>query len=364
MVLLSGLITGPIFDRGYLTTLIAVGTFLIVFGHMMLSLTHNFWQALLAQGFTIGFGAGCLYIPSIAIMPTYFTTNIGLAIGLAASGSSMGGIIYPIMFYKLIRECAVPIFDQVYPLLIFSMHLAQVGYPWSVRIIGFTSLATLLIPLAIMRIRVKPGKIRKIIDWSAFVDLPYMFFAIGCVIGFIGLYVALFYTSYYGQANHITDESLSFYLVPILNAGSVFGRTLPNWLSDKIGPLNVLVPGALSVGILLLCYLAATNVGGLVVCTLLFGFASGIFIALPPVLFAALTKDKSLVGTRMGMGFAMISVGVLSGGPGAGSILGTGSTNLDWTGTWVYAGVAALVAGSIFAILRIMKGGFKLMVKV
>jgi hypothetical protein len=35
-------------------------------------------------------------------MPTYFTTRIGLAIGLAASGSSMGGIIYPIMFYKLI----------------------------------------------------------------------------------------------------------------------------------------------------------------------------------------------------------------------------------------------------------------------
>jgi MFS family permease len=102
MVLLVGTISGPIFDRGYLTSLLVVGATLIVFGHMMLSLCQTYWQSLLAQGFTIGIGAGCLYIPSIAIMPTYFTTRIGLAIGLAASGSSMGGIIYPIMFYKLI----------------------------------------------------------------------------------------------------------------------------------------------------------------------------------------------------------------------------------------------------------------------
>lgn len=60
---------------------------------------------------------------------------------------------------------------------------------------------------------------------------------------FIGLYVGFFYISYYGQATGYTDASLSFYLVPILNAGSVFGRTLPNWLADKVGPANVIMPG-------------------------------------------------------------------------------------------------------------------------
>lgn len=70
-----------------------------------------------------------------------------------------------------------------------------------------------------------------------------MVFTIGCLIGFIGLYVGIFYLSYFGQSNGYTDTSLSFYLVPILNAGSVFGRTLPNILSDKIGPLNVITPG-------------------------------------------------------------------------------------------------------------------------
>lgn len=93
---------------------------------------------------------------------------------------------------------------------------------------------------------------------------------------------------------------------------------------------------------------------------LLFGFFSGIFIALPPVLFVALTEDKSKVGTRIGMGFAMIGLGVLAGGPGGGAILG----NDNWTATWIYAGVMPIAAGCIFAGIRLYKAGGKLMIKV
>lgn len=89
MVLVVGAFVGPIYDRGYLRTLLIVGSFLIVFGHMMLSLCTTFWQCILAQGFVIGIGGGCLFVPAIAILPTYFSSKIGLAIGLAASGSSM-----------------------------------------------------------------------------------------------------------------------------------------------------------------------------------------------------------------------------------------------------------------------------------
>lgn len=178
------------------------------------------------------------------------------------------------------------------------------------------------------------------------------------------LYVGIFYFSYFGQATGITSASLSFYLVPILNAGSVFGRTLPNWLSDKIGPLNVITPGAFMVGIILLCNIAVHNVGGIVVTVLFFGFFSGIFIALPPVLFVALTKDKSKVGTRIGMGFAIVGCGVLAGGPGGGGILQRHAGSLDWTGTWTYGGVCIIVSGIMFAILRWLKVGFKVMVKV
>lgn len=90
-VLFVGAATGPVFDRGHLRLLLLIGSFGVVFGFMMLSLCKEFWQAMLAQGFCIGLGGGMLFVPSVAIMPTYFNTRLGLAVGLAASGSSMGG---------------------------------------------------------------------------------------------------------------------------------------------------------------------------------------------------------------------------------------------------------------------------------
>lgn len=104
MVLLVGAVVGPVYDNGYFRYLLVFGSFFIVFGFMMLSLCNDFWQCLLAQGFCVGIGGGALFVPAVAIMPTYFTTKLGLALGLAASGSSMGGIIYPIMFYRLLDE--------------------------------------------------------------------------------------------------------------------------------------------------------------------------------------------------------------------------------------------------------------------
>jgi hypothetical protein len=68
-LLLTGVFSGPMYDRGHLRLLLVIGTLLVVFGHMMLSLCHNFWQVLLAQGFVIGIGGGCLFIPAVAILP-------------------------------------------------------------------------------------------------------------------------------------------------------------------------------------------------------------------------------------------------------------------------------------------------------
>lgn len=339
LVLTIGAVSGPIFDRGYFRYLLLAGSFLVVFGHMMLSLCHEFWQCILAQGFTIGIGAGLLFVPAIAIMPAYFSTRIGLAIGLAASGSSMGGIIYPIVFYRLID---------------------QIGYGWSVRVLGFMCLATLVVPLTVMKMRFKPPKARALVDWSAFTDKDYMTFVCGALIGYIGLYVSFFYISFYGQQQRITSNDMSFYLVPILNAGSVFGRTLPNWLSDYTGPLNCIVPGALVTGVLILCLISVHSAAALIAEAALLGFFSGIYIALPPVIFVKLTPDKSKIGTRIGMGMGMLGCGVLAGGPGGGGILQRrGMDDLDWTGTWVYGGVCTLASGLIMLAVRFKQAGFK-----
>lgn len=341
MLLAVGIFVGPIYDRGYLRSLLVVGNFGVVFGHMMLSLCTEYWQVLLAQGFCVGIGAGCLFVPSVSVLPTYFSTRIGLAVGVGSSGSSIGGIIYPIILYRLID---------------------RIGFAWSVRVVAFIALGTLLIPIAIMKMRVKAPKPRALIDWSAFTDVPFIVFVIATLIGFMGLSIVLFYLSYDAGERHVTGTKMSFYIVAIFNAGSTLGRIAPNALSDRTGPFNLLAPCAVITGVLMFCMIAVKSEAAIIVVALLVGFCSGVFIAMPPVCFIALIKDKSRIGTRVGMGFSIAALGLLIGGPAGGSILGT-KDPLNWAGLWSFGGVSACVAGVVYAALRVARGGFKLNVK-
>ena len=342
MLLTVGFLSGPIYDRGYLRALVMSGSFAIVFGLMMLSLCKTYWEAVLCQGFVIGIGAGCLFVPCVAVLPTYFSTRLGLAVGIAVAGASLGGIIYPIVLYQL---------------------LGQIGFGWSIRVLGFIALGTLLIPVAVMKMRVHPPKPRKLIEMSAFTDWPWDLFTVATFIGFTGLAINLFYVSFFGADKGTADTSLAFYIVPIFNAASTFGRILPNALADKTGPFNILVPGTGIFGILTLCMLAVKDTAAYVVLGgLLLGFLRGLYIALPPICFVALTADKSKLGSRMGMSYSFIAFSMLVGGPGGGSVLGTGAP-LNWTGLWIFGGVMCCASSVLYAILRAGKYGMKLNTK-
>lgn len=90
LLFVGGLAAGPLFDHGYLRSLIYVGSFLVVFGMMMTSTSYLYWHVVLAQGIVVGFGCACFFIPSVAIVRLYFGKRRALAMGVAASGSSIG----------------------------------------------------------------------------------------------------------------------------------------------------------------------------------------------------------------------------------------------------------------------------------
>ena len=155
-------------------------------------------------------------------MPQYFSTRLGLAIGLISSGSALGGVIYPIVLYRLIDT---------------------IGFGWSTRAIGFIALGTLLIPITVLRLRVAPPKVRAMVDLSALTDIYYMSFVVATFLAFMGLFVLLFYLSFFTQNTGISNGSMAAYVVVIFNAASCFGRTVPNAISDKTGPFNLIAPG-------------------------------------------------------------------------------------------------------------------------
>lgn len=328
LLLFVGVISGPIYDAGYFRYLITAGAFLIPFGFMMTSLTHAYWQTMLAQAFLIGLGNGCVFVPSVAILPQYFTTRKALANGIAASGSSIGGIIYPLVFRRLQQS---------------------VGFGWATRTLGFISLVTLTFSVCVMRPRIKPKGRRSLVDVSAFKELPYVLFCFAMFAGFIGFYGPVFYIQSYAIEKRITTEDFAFYLLPILNAASVPGRILPNYLADKVGPLNVLMPCATITGILALAWIGVNSLAGVIVFAVLYGFFSGGFVSMPPVAITVLTADHRRLGTRMGQCFFFSAFGLMCGTPVSGAILkSTGS----WLGVQLFSGITIFITGVLLGWAR------------
>ncbi|KIW20131.1 hypothetical protein PV08_00706 [Exophiala spinifera] len=336
---LVGVVTGPLYDAGYFRHLVVAGGFLVPFGFMMTSLCTEYWQTVLAQGITIGIGNGCLFVPSVAILPQYFTSKNAIVNGIAASGSSIGGIIMPFVFVRL---------------------QARIGFGWATRVLGFLSIATVAISLALMRPRLKPKSKRKLVDLSAFKDLQYTLFCSAAFFGFIGVLVPLFYIGLFAESTGATDPEFAFYLIPIINAASTFGRIMPNFIVGIIGPLNVHIPIATVAGILVFAWCGITKFASTVAFAVLYGFFSGGFIGLIPVTLVSLTPDLRTLGTRTGQAFFVGSFGILIGNPVSGAILNN-------TGSWIavkcFAGAAVSITAVLLVVARAVKVGWKLKVK-
>ena len=339
LLLFVGSLAGPIYDAGYVHSLLFMGSFLVVFGQMMLSLCTSYWQVMLAQGVSIGMGSGLLFVPGVAILSTYFSTKLATAVGLAAAGSSIGGVIYPIIIYKL---------------------QPTVGFAWATRVLGFIMLGTLIISNLVIRVRVLPAARRSFLDLTVFKEPAFMLYTVGMFLAFIGLYTPFFYSQSYALETKLAGPNLAFYLLAVINATSTFGRIIPNYIADKIGPLNMVFPCALGTAIMCLCLIPARSIASLIVVLALFGFTSGALVSLPAACIVSLTTNRARIGTRMGMSFAFVSMGLLIGTPVGGSILRASS----FTYLWVYAGVAGAVGAILILLARIMQGGTSLMVKV
>jgi MFS family permease len=182
LIFLVGAFSGRALDAGLFQPTIIVGIVIQLIGIFTMSLSKKYWQLLVTQGILTGIGGGLFFCPVVGLMSTYFLKKRGVALGIATTGNSVGGIIYPVIVRQL---------------------LGKIGFGWTVRVLGFLNLVTLAFVIAFMKPRLPPRKSGPIVEWTAIKDKPYMLFVVGCCF----LMAAVYFVFYYVRPQRIVYKS-------------------------------------------------------------------------------------------------------------------------------------------------------------
>ncbi|KAI3339320.1 riboflavin transporter MCH5 [Ustulina deusta] len=331
-----GTFTGRLVDAGFLRPTLVVGTAFLALGIFTTSAATQYWHLLLAQGLTIGLGCGILFCAAITTVATYFSSKRSFAIGLSASGTVTGGLIYPAMARQL---------------------LPTIGFAWTIRAMGLVMVVTMLFVLAFMRSRVPPRRTGSLVELSAFHELEYTFYALGMFLNFWGVYLPVYYLGAYSRNPAFVHPSLSYVdslnLVLILNGVSIFGRLLPNHLADRYGPLNMLTPFALLGGVTIFAWMVVDTSTKIYVWAAFYGIAAGGIQSLFPAGLSSLTTDPRKQGTRIGMVFTIVSFATLTGNPIAGAIIAANGGR--YNGAQGFAGTSLVLGASLLFAARLVR---------
>lgn len=171
------------------------------------------------------------------------------------------------------------------------------------------------LPSRKQRPNLQPVNVKKILS-----DVAYLLLVAGSFLIFWGLFVPFFYLQLFA-ALHGVRPGLTKYLISIMNASSVFGRTVPNFLADKYGPFNLIIPSTFISGGLVFGMFGTSNAAGAIVFSILYGFFSGGFLSLVTPAAALFAKDLNELGTRVGLLSFVIGFALLTGNPIAGALL-------------------------------------------
>lgn len=345
LLFFMGLPAGKLFDEGYFHITTAIGSTILVFAMMMLSLADptKYYQLLLAQGFAAGLGGGLILVPALSVQSHHWRKRRSLAMGIVFTGSSCGGLVYPIMLNQLFYH-------------------PSVGFHWGVRAAAFMTLGLVVIANFALTTRLPFARERrkrqadgaeagpKPSVGAILRDPPFMVSCMGAFLGLWGVFLPYFYLQLFISV-HGLSQTLAFYSIAIINAASVIGRTIPNAIADRVGNFTTLVPIWACTSALVFVMFAATNTGAVIVFAILYGAFSGAFISLLPPTLASMSRSPAEIGIRIGFGYCFVSFAMLTGTPIAGALLGSENR---WDRAIIFSGVVMLAGSALLGVARHM----------
>ncbi|KAK7398209.1 hypothetical protein QQX98_012412 [Neonectria punicea] len=335
-----GVYIGPVFDKFGPRWLILAGTICIGASLMLFSVCKEYWQFLVVFGICNGIGCSLLLTPCVATVGHYFCVRRGLVTGIASSGGSLGGIIFPLMLQKLFAN-------------------PSLGWGWGVRILGFLCIGILSVALCFVRSRLPPSKTASIHpDIRIFKEKPFLFTTIALFLMEFGLFIPMTYISSYVAAKGFSD-GFSFQILTIMNVGSFFGRLLPGWWADRVGPFNSNMASVLlSIVACFAIWLPSGHTKpGIITFAIVIGFASGNNISITPVCIGRLCSIENY-GRYYATCFTVASIASLVSVPIGGSIIS--ACGGSYVGLIIFTGALYALSLVGFVVAKGVSVGWKL----
>lgn len=213
MLFAGGSICGKLFDNYGPRYLLLGGSCLHVFGLMMTSLSSEYYQFFLAQSICSSAGASAVFYASLNSTSTWFLHKRATALGIIASGSSLGGVVLPIMITKLIPK---------------------IRFGWTMRTVAFIILGLLVIANITVKSRlvhtVKPFTVMEFI--VPLQEPAFLLVSLASFFFFFGTFLPFNFLILQGQSEGMSID-LSNYLIPILNAAR-YVSNLPSLSPSKL----------------------------------------------------------------------------------------------------------------------------------
>lgn len=225
------------------------------------------------------------------------------------------------------------------------------------RACAFIILALLLLTNLTVRVREMPSSTKQ--SRTRLIkplrEPEFIFLAVGFFLYTYGYYVPINYLPIQAIQQGGMSANLAQYLIPILNAGSLFGRLLAGFFADHFGRYNTFaIVCFLTVVWILALWVVDNTSAAIVAFAAIFGCFSGAYVSLISPLVAQISPSNE-IGFRTGVVFFLSALAGLTTNPINGVILDRphGLTNIK-----VFAGILCL-AGTLFIIgTRIYRVGW------
>lgn len=297
-----------------------LGGTLFAAGNVLASFGTQLWHFILTQGVLLGCGTCLTYIPSVTVAPAWFDKRRGLALGIALSGTGVGGLVWAPALRALNSAFGfrntLRLTGGISFLLICASGLILKWDPESQRQNEMNAKRNFKIPL---------------VNWNIARSRMFMVKAAAATLQAAAYYTPIYFFSSYARALGFSAIAGANFIA-MSNGLSAAGKVVLGYAADRYGRLNVLLVCTLISAISILAlWLPSSMLGNgqnvsaiFIVFAVIYGVTAGVYVSLFPTVLAELFGVQHFASIN-GFLYMLRGIGTLVGTPVAGALIRQGS---------------------------------------